>query len=396
MSSDLTTSFFCPGEVVNLSGSIMKEVRISQVDVLFSAGIYPIEMLFYYGEGFKTEKLRRVLKGLSSLFWPMFGEYKDGLICFDKYREEDFYGEEVVDQKLDLAEIKDGGFEAVSRFRQPDLKKLFFLKVWRWKNGMALIPKLNHLAGDGYSYFYFLSLLAVLSRPARVPLRSSLLGLFLKPHHERTVLKDFSFTGASRESRLPPRKFLVEFEEIPRVRVQSAIQEIASSHNIRTSTNDVLTAMALKKLVGRRKEFWPERASLTMPIDVRRSIKEYGRGFFGNGLMFHTLTLKKDDIENYPVYEIAVAIRKSMPFVSRETYTKYLADLEDWISEGGEEKLRLFDPDQGCLVTNLSKLPTDRLDFGTGGPEFILPLTIERNSTAILAKKENFILRHAF
>jgi len=133
----------------------MKELQISQVDVLFSSGIYPIEFLFYYKEGFKAEKLRRVLRGLSSIFWPMFGEYKGGLISFDKYREEDFYDEEVVLQELNPADIKENGFEAHSRFRQPDLKKLFFLKVIRWKNGMALIPKLNHLAGDGYSYFYF-------------------------------------------------------------------------------------------------------------------------------------------------------------------------------------------------------------------------------------------------
>ncbi len=374
----------------------MKEVHISQVDVLFSNGIYPIEFLFYYKEGFKTEKLRRTLRGLSSIFWPMFGEYKDGLIVFDKYHEEDFYDEEVVHQEFNIAKIKESRFETYSRFRQPDLKKLFFLKVIRWTNGMALIPKLNHLAGDGYSYFYFLSLLAALSRPALVPFKSSLMGMFLKPHHNRTILKDFTFTGVGLKPVLPVDKFTVEFDEIPWAAVQSVIEEIASSNNLHVSSNDILSAMALKIIVGNQREYWREDVSLTMPIDVRRLIKEYGRGFFGNGLMFHTLKLKKEHIENSPAKEMAVDIRKSMPHVSRETYIHYLTELENIISEGDMEKLRPFDPDRGCLVTNLSKLPADKLDFGTGSPELSIPLTVEKNSTAILAKKENFILRFAF
>ncbi len=374
----------------------MKEVGISQVDVLFANGIYPIEFFFYYKEGFKTEKLRRVLRGLSSIFWPMFGEYKDGLIFFDQYREEDCYDEEVVHQEFDIAEIKESGFDTYSGFRQPDLKRLFFLKVIRWKNGMALIPKLNHLAGDGYSYFYFLSLLAALSRPTLVPFKSSLFGVVLKPHHNRTILKDFSFKEVGMKPVLPVDKFTVEFDEIPRTEGQLVIEEIASSDNLRVSTNDILSAMALKKLVGRQSEHWGEEVSLTMPIDVRRLVKEYGRGFFGNGLMFHTLKFKKEHIENSPAKEIAVDIRKSMPYVSRDTYIHYLAELENLISEADIEKLRPFDPDRGCLVTNLSKLPADKLDFGTGSPSLIIPLTVEKNSTAILAKKDNFVLRFAY
>jgi hypothetical protein len=57
-------------------GIIMKEINFSQVDALFSNGLYPIGFLFYYKEGFKTEKVRRALRCLSSTFWPMFGEYK--------------------------------------------------------------------------------------------------------------------------------------------------------------------------------------------------------------------------------------------------------------------------------------------------------------------------------
>ena len=373
----------------------MNEVNISQVDVLFANGIYHIEFLFYYNKGFNTGKIRRALRKLSSVFWPMFGEYRDGKIIFDKYSEEDCYDEEIVNQELNIPELEEKGFEAYSRFSLPDLKKLFFLKVIRLKNGMVLIPKMNHLAGDGYSYFYFLSVLAALSQPTLVPFKSSFINLFLKPHHRRTILKDFSFERAELKPVFQNDKFTVEFDEIPRKDVQSIIKEVATFDNLRVSTNDILSAIAVKKIVNRQSQFLGEEVNLTIPIDVRRQIKEYGRGFFGNGIMLHTLKLKKEYIENVLIKELSIEIRKSMPSVSKEIYINYLTELEEIISEGKMDQFKPFDPKSGCLVTNISRLPSDKLNFGTGSPELILPLTVEKNSTAILAKNENFILRFA-
>lgn len=47
-------------------------------------------------------------------------------------------------------------------------------------------------------------------------------------------------------------------------------------------------------------------------------------------------------------------------------------------------------------MKNLTRLPSDKLNFGTGEADFIIPLTIEKNSAAILADKDNFILRLAY
>ncbi len=374
----------------------MKKIDTSQVDALFSNGSYPIEFLFYYRNALDTKKMRRSLRGLSASFWPLFGEYRDGTISFDMYREEDFVDEVAVDQELDIAEMAEWGFDAYSRFRLPELRRLFFIKAIRFRNGMVLIPKMNHLAGDGYSYFYFLSLLAVSSQPSLIPFKSSLLKSFLKPHHRRTVLKEFSLRGVD----LPPLpqggRITLECEMIPRDDVQSVIREAASSADLRISTNDVLAALALKKLVGKDGKVWGEKVALTIPIDVRRQIGEYGRGFFGNSIMLHTFPLKKAHIEHSAVRDIAAEIRRSMPKVSKETYIEYLTGLEKILAEGQWDKFKPFDPSSGCLVTNLSRLPVDKLDFGTGPPELILPLTVERNSAGILADELSFILRFAY
>ena len=374
----------------------MKKVNISQVDALFSNGIYPIEFLFYYKERFDTQRIRAALKKLSSVFWPMFGKYEDGIIFSEKYSEEECFDEEIMNQDFNIPEKEKERFEAYSKFMLPDLKRLFFLKVLQFKNGTILIPKMNHLAGDGYSYFYFLSGLAMLSQPAFAPAKSYMIKLFLKPDHCRTTLKDFSFKGIELKSLLLNGKFTIEFEDILRKEVGFIIKEVSSSENLRISTNDILSAFAVKKVVGIQSEFFGEIVNLTIPIDVRRHVKEYGQKFFGNGIMLHTIKLKKENIKNSSAKEIAIQIRESMPAVSKETYISYLTQLEQILSEGKMEQFRPFDPGTGCLVTNISRLPSDKLNFGTGSPDLIFPLTIEKNSAGILAKKENFILRFVY
>jgi hypothetical protein len=41
-------------------------------------------------------------------------------------------------------------------------------------------------------------------------------------------------------------------------------------------------------------------------------------------------------------------------------------------------------------------MPTDKLDFGRGKPAFIFPLTIEKNSAALLTHQKNYLLRLAY
>lgn len=374
----------------------MKKINISQVDVLLVNRRYTIEFLLYFAKGLGTKKIRNALKKLSPVFWPMFGEYGDGVISFEKYVESDFYNEKVIDQNFIDPETESERYEVYSRLRPPDSNRLFFLEITRFKNGMVLIPKMKHLAGDGYSYFYFLSSLAALSQHGLFPSKSSLMQLFFKPHHLRTILRSFSFQGIGRDPAQQDIPFSMGVEIIPRKDVSLLSRQVAESKNFRISTNDILTAMAMKKLAGPKREFKDESVKLTIPIDVRRKVKKYGRRFFGNGIMLHSMRLKKSDVENLAVEDISIQIRKSMPSVSKHSYTEYLTKLEEIISEGKVEKLRPFDPKSGCLVTNISRLPIDKLDFGKGPPDLIFPLAMEKNAAAVMAKDENFVLRFAY
>jgi hypothetical protein len=192
----------------------LKEIKISQVDVLFANGFYQIEFLFYFREGLNTKKIRNALKKLAGVFWPMFGEYRDGIISFNKYIEEDCFDEEVVNQEFTIPTTEKERLTFYSQYSLQDTRRLFFLKATQFKNGMILVPKMNHLAGDGYSYFYFLSSLAALSQQTLIPTKSSLLQLFSRPHHHRTILKNFSFEGVEWKSQQQDRQFRMGIDEI--------------------------------------------------------------------------------------------------------------------------------------------------------------------------------------
>ncbi len=85
-----------------------------------------------------------------------------------------------------------------------------------------------------------------------------------------------------------------------------------------------------------------------------------------------------------------------MPDITIASYLEYLLNIETIITKSQSNKLKVYDPRSGCLVTNLFMLPANKLNFGTGDPDFIFPLTMEKNSAAILSNRDNYILRLAY
>ena len=133
--------------------------------------------------------------------------------------------------------------------------------------------------------------------------------------------------------------------------------------------------------------------TLSIPMDVRRQVKELGSNIFGNGLMFHHLKINTAELDKLESSELVFMLRKSMPLVKSESYLEFINDLESAVEGSSIHSLKPYDPENGCHVTNLSRMPIQKLNFGSGSPEFVFLLTIGRNSTAILADKEDYLLR---
>jgi hypothetical protein len=171
----------------------MKKLNISPIDAIFSNGCYPIEFMLYYHKKIKTGKIRSALKNLSSDFWPMFGEYDNGIIYFEKYMESRCFEEQIVEEEFNSTESPRNLYDNYCRINPTDPQRLFHISILQYQDGTVIIPKLNHLAGDGYSYFYFLSLLAAVCREASIPFKKYFIRSQFKPHHQRNILKEFRF-----------------------------------------------------------------------------------------------------------------------------------------------------------------------------------------------------------
>lgn len=369
-----------------------KAIQISQVDTFFANGVYPIEFLFFYSKPIETTRIRAALGEIAADFWPAFGRYEDGTIVREDYDERNHFSEVNMDQDYEpsapAVEIHNG----YCGINPAVDAKLFFLTVLHLRNGTLLIPKMNHLVGDGYSFFYLLSALAAVTKNSRSLLKRSVMRRLFRPMHQRTALREFHFSMKNLRP-IESSDFQTEHVEVPKKEIETSLREVTAEETGRMSANDLLSAKAVKRILTKTGASIGDTYSLTVPIDVRKAVKSYGQSFFGNGLLLHAISFATRELVEMSDREAAHAIRESMPKISQELYEEYLRRIESWIEEGRSELLGPYDPETGCLVTNLTKLPVTRLDFGTGMPDHVFPLTVGRNSAAVLDEGESYTLR---
>jgi len=112
--------------------------------------------------------------------------------------------------------------------------------------------------------------------------------------------------------------------------------------------------------------------------------------------VFHDITLKANDLKTLDYIEIASKFRKTMPEINTNHYAEYLSEIKSTIEKPGIQTLKPYDPEKGCLVTNLSRMPVHKLVFDENFPSQVFPLTVGKNAAAVLADQKDFILRTVF
>ncbi len=369
------------------------KINISQVDTLFVNGGYPIEFFIYYNYRIDTISIRECLKELSSPYWPLFGNYVGDSIQWSKYIEDKFFTESIHDEDFNSAESEMQIWEKYNLVNNFNMEGLFYLSVLQFNNGTIIIPKMNHLVADGYSYFYFLSVLAALTRSSGLPSGNSSISRLASPELNRTFLKEYHFNKTKIKEPFDHHNCSIKVEHVSKSFIKQEINRIKKTYNVSVSSNDILSAMVVNKTFENQKTQIADRFTLTIPMDIRNQVKELGPNFFGNGLMLHHLNLSIDELDKMDTSELAIKIRESIPTTDTYRYLEYLRDLESEIDRTSIHSLNPYDPETGCLVTNLSRMPIQKLNFGSGPPEIIFPLTVAKNSVAILSNKDNYLLR---
>jgi hypothetical protein len=383
----------------------MKSVGISPVDMCFVNGRYPIEFVLFYPYRIQVKSLHKALKKVAALFWPAFGVYSEGEIkAFPELEaaEDDWWKEETIEANFNPAKEYDNLHHAYGTEYLKSLQyskniisssRLFRFKVIHFLNGTMLIPSMNHLAGDGYSYFYLLTTLAALYRNRKIPFASLFIGKLFKPRLTRTTNKNFQVPNEIMEGYLPDENLMVEFIEFKKTEIRKKALHASEQSGLRVSTNDILCAIEVLSLIGSQSSTNPANFHLVIPIDVRRGVSEYGKKFFGNGIMVLKIPFSSAEIAHSTIESIAIHIRKSFPDIDHESFDTFDEKLIQWVDTGQYKKLLPYDPKTDCLVTNLSRVPLKALNFGNGPPSLVAPTTIGRGSTLVLSNKDSYVLR---
>ncbi|MBD3191663.1 MAG: hypothetical protein GF308_13530 [Candidatus Heimdallarchaeota archaeon] len=371
----------------------MKKVNISQVSTFFANGSYPIEFLLYFPYKINTKRLRRALKHISRKFWPAFGSYKKGVITEQPYLEEECYDENQVNEAFDPTIAQEDLYFTFGKMIPKTIPRLFYLKVLHYTNGTVLIAKMNHLVGDGYSYFYLLSVLAATTKRGNIPFAPFIIGALSKPKIHCQLHDNFQFSAKPPERKANYEDLVVEVMEVGEGETRKQGKRTSEKTGRKISTNDILSAQLLKLILKSKTQQPVEKIQLVIPVDMRRAVPELGQRYFGNALLFYRIAFTKEEVAQKAVEELAAKIREHFPERNRQKYQEFLETIEEWIEEGNLEKLRVYDPETEFLVTNLSRMPLSRLDFGSGPPEIIVPLTRGKSGAAILAQEGQFILQ---
>ncbi len=370
----------------------MKHLDLCSADTLFFPDDYPIEFVFFYRTRVETARVRAAVRELSTPFWPVFGECRGGAIWSRSGCDESAVDEVVVARPIDLAEGGELPSSVVAELLAPERPgALFSSRITQFDDGTAIAIRLSHIVGDGYSYFHLVSTLARTAhrpdaeRDASAPLTMP------APTHDRTVLRAARIADARDEPTSVERALEIHVEKLPRALVYGTVKETSRSTGVRVSLNDVLCATTVKRLWEIRSNAFARELAVTIPIDVRAQVPEYGPSYFGNAIWYHCVPLALEQVASMEIGQIAAVIRQSMPEVSTQSYTRHLDELDGRAAR--ENGTKVYDPRAGCLVSNLSQVPLSLLDFGAGAPARVLPILKERHSASVTALGSDYLLR---
>jgi shikimate O-hydroxycinnamoyltransferase len=253
------------------------------------------------------------------------------------------------------------------------------IKLTRTPEGSVLGVSISHALVDGFSYFHVLSSWARIAGGARI----------LKPAHQREalipeptqaqgpitpedVLARCGLFWDERRRDLPAEAFREERTLISKAQVKELLREAQTMCDVPLTNNDVITAFLWREYVPR----WCERESnpltyVTLPFDFRRALKALSRTFFGCALCFVTASLDHESLLRAPLGELALLVRQAVGRAKEDYIRGSLQTLDGLRRERGlgvVEEIHVRHPRNGIAVTNISRLPIQGLDFGSGVP----------------------------
>lgn len=394
-------------------------ISLAPVDLVFSGKEgYSVEFLLRFHYPLDESRLRLALRRVVARFFPIGGRLVSGKMGYDVEQSANALDFKVLPS---IAQLDSRAPADLAQFNQPihslPGEPLIRIRYAAVASGSALNINISHCLADGYSFFFFVSSVAAFYRARGFTpvqwIRNSLIRpdldrskLFQPPTdlsqsmHTREVNEEdcFQRTGLAFAN---PREFPAlkncswDFIEISETRFQELLAEAAASSRLRLSRHDVLAAW-LWKTVSER---WPidgDLVSCSSAFDYRRVHPDLSPRYFGNAIRGAAVRMPRDHLLERPLGGIAEKIRESTSSINEETVRDSLVCIDEIRRLHGVDVFSRFHvshPKNGLLVTNLSRIPRNHLDFGQGPPQEIVPLTSAPRVAVVLPTSDGVVVR---
>jgi len=397
----------------------MNHFTLSPIDHAFLGhGAYPVQFIFYYKENIDIDALRDSFSSIRHLFWPVscgrLERYEGLYLC---RKTDQFLSVEETICKQPLPKF-DSPAELASYAFDIDLNEaLAKFHVFQFEKGSILSVNIAHSIVDGYSFFYLLSMWAKCTKYRKSSIKKAMTKILGRPSHNRSLLrlelqsvevpteeralKHWLFDNTGLSLSRKKEGFTLENSKWSTFNVtKDEIKKLVSisfenPKELGLSWHDLLSALIWQRTADK----WDssgDSLTLSSAFDFRRVSLQVNPRYFGNAIRACGVRVSKTEFEKSSLIDLAQKIRRSTGEVDNASINRCLECIDSLWRSGGEDftsRIHVADPDNGLLVTNLSRLPTRSLDFGTGAPEVVVPMTPAPRSAVITSIPDGYSVR---
>ena len=384
----------------------MKIIPLSPIDHVFTGvGSYPIGFVFVYKDAIDPARPRSSLNETLGQFRPLrsklikISEHSYGLQpADDGLSFEVSSSSEIFEESKDISKFLD----SVHSVEGEPLTKI---KLTQTPRGSVLGVSISHALADGFSYFHFLSSWSRVFQGKRI----------LSPSHQRELLMPKTsdhqklitpddilarcgfFWGGKRHA---SSREQIHYEErllISKDTMSKLLAEAQKECEVPLFYNDVITAFLWKKYITE----WNESKSnlttyVSCPFDYRRVLRILPRAYFGSALCCATASIDYESLVHASLGKLALLIRKAVAQVKQDYVLGSLKTLESLRQQRGLAamgEIHVMHPRDGLVVTNISRLPVQNLEFGSGTLTGFQVLNSAQRAAAILPAQDGVDVR---
>jgi len=383
----------------------MNTIQLTPIDHIFTGvGSYPIEFVFAYRDRIDPERLQSSLSEVVRLFVPVSSRL-----------------EHVSSNTYALTPCEDGlrfqTTESSASFGDPDARYDFLdsvnsvpgepltrIKLTQAPEGSVLGVSMSHAVGDGFSYFHFLSTWARLFRGNK----------FLEPYIGREqlipeqqdhrnhvtpadVLAASGIFWDERRRSIARDRIHWDRFHLSQDELSELLAEAQPDVDARLSFNDVVSGHLWRTYIAKWNGGEGENLTyISCPVDFRRIFKGFPRTYFGNGVGLATRSFLRNALADAPLGQLASIVREGVASVDEAYIQNALSTLEVQREQEGLsvlEENHVMHPRSGILITNLSRLPVNELEFDAGPPVAFDILTPAVRGAVVLPAEDGVDIR---